>query len=97
MKKQISIVFSALWIIGMLLTACQPQATPTAVTTPDVVAPAPTEPQAVAPEPTEPAVVATEAPQPAAKPIVAVCLPALDNPLMLAFQDAIQERVWCRI
>jgi ribose transport system substrate-binding protein len=75
MKKQISIVFSALWIIGMLLTACQPQPTATAVTTPVVVA-------------TEPVVVATEAPQPAAKPIVAVCLPALDNPLMLAFQDA---------
>lgn len=32
---------------------------------------------------------ATEAPAaPAAKPIIAVCLPALDNPLMLGFQDA---------
>ena len=78
MKKQMSIVFSALLIIGMLLSACQPQPTATTVTTPEVVA-------------TEPEVVATEAPQPAAKPIVAVCLPALDNPLMLAFQDGFKN------
>ena len=35
---------------------------------------------------------ATQAPEqpaaPAGKPIIAVCLPALDNPLMLGFQDA---------
>lgn len=29
--------------------------------------------------------------QPAAKPVIAVCLPALDNPLMLAFQGAFNE------
>jgi len=74
MKKQMSIVFSALLIIGMLLTACQPHPTATTVTSPEVVA-------------TEPEVVTTKAPQSTGKPIVAVCLPALDNPLMLAFQD----------
>jgi ABC-type sugar transport system substrate-binding protein len=43
------------------------------------------------PEATEPPE-ATSAPEetevPAGKPIIAVCLPALDNPLMLGFQDA---------
>lgn len=38
--------------------------------------------------PTEPEVVAPAATEPVAKPILAVSLPALDNPLMLAFQDA---------
>ena len=42
-----------------------------------------------------PAVVATEAPTeppaPAAKEIIAVCLPALDNPLMLAIQDTFKN------
>lgn len=36
-------------------------------------------------------VVATEAPPPAAKEIIAVCLPALDNPLMLAIQDTFKN------
>jgi ABC-type sugar transport system substrate-binding protein len=40
-----------------------------------------TTPEVVAPAPTEPA----------AKPVVAVVLPALDNPLMLAFQDAFKN------
>jgi ABC-type sugar transport system substrate-binding protein len=33
------------------------------------------------------ATTAPEQPAPAAKPVIAVCLPALDNPLMLAIQD----------
>lgn len=78
MKKRISIIFSALLIIGMLVTACQSQATPTTVTTPEVIAPAPTDTEAAASVPVEPA----------KKPLLVVSLPALDNPLMLAFQDA---------
>ncbi len=80
MKKKISIMFSVLMIIGLLLSACQAQETETAVTEPEVVEPAATEPEVVAPASTEAA--------PAAKPILVVSLPALDNPLMLAFQDA---------
>ena len=41
--------------------------------------------------PVETQVVATEAPPPAAKEIIAVCLPALDNPLMLAIQDTFKN------
>jgi len=78
MKKKLSIVFSVILVAGLLLTACQAQPTATAVTTPEVVAPAPTEAEVVAPAPTE-----VEK-----KPILVVSLPALDNPLMLAFQDA---------
>jgi ABC-type sugar transport system substrate-binding protein len=51
--------------------------TATVVTASEVVAPAPTEPEVVAP------VATTET-----TPILVVSLPALDNPLMLAFQDA---------
>jgi ABC-type sugar transport system substrate-binding protein len=80
MKKKISILFSVLMVFGLLLTACQTQATEPAATEPEVVAPAPTEPEVVEPAPTEPA--------PEGKPILVVSLPALDNPLMLAFQDA---------
>jgi ribose transport system substrate-binding protein len=59
----------------LLLSACQP--------TPTAEAPATTAPE-------QPA--ATTAPeQPAAKPIIAVCLPALDNPLMLEFQKAFTD------
>jgi ribose transport system substrate-binding protein len=78
MKKKLSIVFSVLLVAGLLLTACQAQPTATMVTTPEVVAPPPTEAEVVAPAPTE-----VEK-----KPILVVSLPALDNPLMLAFQDA---------
>jgi ABC-type sugar transport system substrate-binding protein len=81
MKKKLSLLFSGLMIAGLLLTACTPQQTATVVTTPDVVAPAPTEPEVVAP-------VATV---PETKPILVVSLPALDNPLMLAFQDAFKN------
>ncbi len=78
MKKKISILFSVLMVFGLLLTACQTQATE-----PEVVAPAPTEPEVVEPAPTKPA--------PEGKPILVVSLPALDNPLMLAFQDAFKN------
>jgi ribose transport system substrate-binding protein len=78
MKKKLSIVFSVILVAGLLLTACQAQPTATLVTTPEVVAPPPTEAEVVAPAPTE-----VEK-----KPILVVSLPALDNPLMLAFQDA---------
>jgi len=80
MKKKISIMFSVLMIIGVLLSACQAQEAETAVTEPEVVEPVATEPEAIAPMPTEAG--------PEAKPILVVSLPALDNPLMLAFQDA---------
>ena len=80
MKKKISILFSVLMVFGLLLTACQTQAS---ATEPEVVAPAPTEPEVVEPAPTKPA--------PEGKPILVVSLPALDNPLMLAFQDAFKN------
>jgi ribose transport system substrate-binding protein len=81
MKKKLSLIFSGLMIAGLLLTGCNPQQTATVVTTPDVAAPAPTEPEVVAP-------VATV---PETKPVLVVSLPALDNPLMLAFQDAFKN------
>jgi ribose transport system substrate-binding protein len=78
MKKNLSILFSVLLVVGLLLTACQAKPTETVAPTQAVVAPATTAPQ--------PAPMDTTAP--AAKPILVVSLPALDNPLMLAFQDA---------
>jgi len=80
MKKKISVMFSVLMIIGLLLSACQTQPTEKAMTEPEVVEPATTEPEVVVPASTEAA--------PEAKPILVVSLPALDNPLMLGFQDA---------
>ena len=74
MSKKILAVLSILLMTAFILAACQP------------AAPAATEEAAPA-EPAAPA--ATEAPaQPAGKPVLAVALPALDNPLMLAFNDA---------
>lgn len=74
MSKKLLTVLSILLVAAFLLAACQP------------AAPAATE----APAPAEPAApAATEAPaQPAGKPVLAVALPALDNPLMLGFKDA---------
>jgi ribose transport system substrate-binding protein len=72
MKKSFLVLVVALMVV---MPGCAPAATETA---------APPEPQA--PEATT-APADTVAP-PAAKPILAVSLPALDNPLMLAFQDA---------
>jgi ABC-type sugar transport system substrate-binding protein len=78
MKKKLSIMFSVLLVVGLLLTACQAQPTATVAPTQAVAAPPTAAPQ---PAPTE-----TTAS--VAKPILVVSLPALDNPLMLAFQDA---------
>lgn len=82
--------FALLMLVAILLlvSACNKttETTEPAVTTPEVAEVATTEPEVVEPAPVE-----TEEPEPAepeAKPIIAVCLPALDNPLMLAFQDA---------
>ena len=74
MSKKFLVVLSIFLMTAFILTACQPAA-PVATE-----APAPAEPAAPA---------ATEAPaQPAGKPVLAVALPALDNPLMLAFNEA---------
>ena len=72
-------------LIGLmvLMSACS--------TTPQAPAPATTAPEVAAPPPTEPEVAVTEATAPEAKPILVVSLPALDNPLMLAFQDAFKN------
>ena len=76
MKKVITLVLVAMMI---LLSACK---TAPAETTEATVAPAETTEATVEPaETTEATVESTE------KPIIAVCLPALDNPLMLAIQD----------
>ena len=45
MKRKLSILFSVLIVVGLLLTACQAQETATVVTTPEVVAPATTAPE----------------------------------------------------
>lgn len=68
MKKSLSIFFSIMMLVGLLLSACQTPTTAPVVTTPEAAAPETTAPEG--------------------KPILAVSLPALDNPLMLAFQDA---------
>jgi ribose transport system substrate-binding protein len=73
MNKKISAVLAILLIASLALTACGPKATEAPTA---VVTEVQTEP------PTE---VATAEPM---ANIVAVCLPALDNPLMLGFQDA---------
>jgi ribose transport system substrate-binding protein len=73
MKSKLLIILSIVMIITLGLTACGTKATATPATVDATSAP---EATAV---PTEPAA-------PAAKPIIAVCLPALDNPLMLAIQ-----------
>ncbi len=83
MKKQLSILFSVLLITGIMLSACQAQQTTSPVTTPEVAAPETSVPDTVAPAPT--------AVEPAKKPLLVVSLPALDNPLMLAFQDAFSK------
>jgi len=63
----------------MLMTGCKP-ATETAAPEPTTVSVATSMPEpTTAPEPTT---------EPEGKQVIAVCLPALDNPLMLAFQDA---------
>jgi len=49
------------------------------------------QPQQTTVAPTEPEVVAPAPIEPEPKPVLAVVLPALDNPLMLAFQDAFKN------
>ena len=91
MKVKLSILLAVLMVLGLLLTSCQAQETATVAPTQEVVAPAPTEPEAAAPAPTEPEAAAPAPTEPAAKPLIVVSLPALDNPLMLAFQDAFKN------
>jgi ABC-type sugar transport system substrate-binding protein len=80
--KKLCGVLTVVLIISMLLAACSTPPTPTATPVPPTAVP----PTAVPPTPVPPTAVPPTAP--AAKPVLAVCLPALDNPLMLAFQDA---------
>lgn len=73
MKKQLSLILTIVVIAStVMLAACT---APTAT-------PAPT------PAPTQAPAAPAEPPAAAQKPIIAVCLPALDNPLMLALRDA---------
>jgi len=74
MKKLLMLV-----LVTVLLVTAACTATPETAA-PEVVAPVETAAPAETAAPTEP-------PAPAAKEIIAVCLPALDNPLMLAIQD----------
>ena len=78
MNKKISMVVVLVVLVGLLLAACggaEPTAAPTS---------------APAAEPTE-AVPATQVPVAEEKGIIAVVLPALDNPLMLGFQEAFSQ------
>lgn len=76
MKNKLFALLGIVMAVSLLLAACgaKPTAAPTAA--PATAAPATEAPATAAP--------ATAAP--AAKPILAVCLPAMDNPLMLAIQ-----------
>ena len=78
MNKKLSLVLAVVLIATLGLTACG--AKPTA-------APATAAPATAAPATAAPATAAPATAAPAAKSIVAVCLPAMDNPLMLAIQD----------
>lgn len=82
MKSKSFVVLAVVMITMISLTACGAKATVAAVTAaPATAAPATAAPATVAP--------ATAAP--ASKPIIAVLLPALDNPLMLGFQDGFKK------
>jgi ABC-type sugar transport system substrate-binding protein len=72
MNKKLSVFLAIILIATLGLTACGPK--PTATPVPDIATSAP-----------EPTIAPTEPPL---ANIIAVCLPALDNPLMLGFQDA---------
>ena len=73
MTKKLYALMAIVMIAVLGLTACGSAATPAATAAPAAAATS-------APATSAPA-------QPAGKPIIAVCLPALDNPLMLAIQD----------
>jgi ribose transport system substrate-binding protein len=77
MKKSLSIVLAVILIAGILLTACSP-------------APATSLP-AKATDVSGAAATAPDSSKPGAKPIIAVSLPSLDNPLMLGFQDSFKK------
>lgn len=78
MKKLTIILLIGLMV---LMAACSAAAETTAPeeAVPEVAAPEETAPEEAAPE---------EEPAPAGGQTIAICLPALDNPLMLGFQDA---------
>ncbi len=78
MNKKLSIVLAIIMITVMGLTACGPKTTPAAAPV------ATSAPQAT----TAPATAAPATAAPAVKSVIAVSLPALDNPLMLGFQEA---------
>ena len=73
MNKKLSVLLAIILIATLGLTACGPKVT--------AIAPA----TAVVPQATT---APTQPEPPATKSIIAVSLPALDNPLMLGFQDA---------
>jgi ABC-type sugar transport system substrate-binding protein len=81
MNKKLSIVFAVVLITTLSLTACGAK-------TPATAAPVTAAPATAAPATAAPATAAPATAAPAGKSIIAVCLPALDNPLMLGFQDA---------
>lgn len=80
MNKMLLSIMAIVLIATISLTACGPK--------PATVAPATAAPATAAPATAAPATAAPATAAPAAKSIIAVCLPALDNPLMLGFQDA---------
>jgi ABC-type sugar transport system substrate-binding protein len=79
MKRKLFIVMAIVVIVSIGLAACGAKAT---------VAPTSAPAATQAPASAAPVTAAPTTAAPAAKPIIAVCLPALDNPLMLGFQDA---------
>jgi ABC-type sugar transport system substrate-binding protein len=74
--------FSIFLLIGLMtvVSACSAAA--------ETAAPEAAVPETTAPEPTTPEEAAPEESAPEGGQTIAVCLPALDNPLMLGFQDA---------
>jgi ribose transport system substrate-binding protein len=77
MKRKSLIVLAIVMVATLILTACG--AKPSA-------APSTAKPATAAPATAKPATAA-----PAGKPVIAVALPALDNPLMLGFQDGFKK------
>ena len=78
MKKLLLLVLVTILLVTAACTAAPEPATPEFEAPVETTAPVETA------APTEP-------PAPAAKEIIAVCLPALDNPLMLAIQDTFKN------
>jgi ABC-type sugar transport system substrate-binding protein len=78
MNRKLTVILAILVIASTVLAACGAKATVAPTTAPAATA---------APATAAPATAAPATAAPAGKPIIAVCLPALDNPLMLAIQD----------